>query len=67
MPPYTSLGWQVTDITQAVRELSERGVVFEQYGLPGQAKNGISTSPSGAQIAWFKDPEGHVLSLAQDA
>jgi predicted enzyme related to lactoylglutathione lyase len=48
-----------------VLRLSERGVRFENYGMPGQDQRGIWKSPSGARIAWFKDPDGNVLSLTQ--
>ena len=62
---YTALGWRVPSIAASVNELSKAGVVFERYpGLP-QDYLGIWTSPSGARVAWFKDPEGHTLSLTQ--
>jgi catechol 2,3-dioxygenase-like lactoylglutathione lyase family enzyme len=63
--PFTILGWESADIEQDVRRFSERGVQFERYGLPGQDERGIWTSPSGAKVAWFKDPDGNVLSLSQ--
>ena len=60
---YTVLGWTVPDIDRAVRELSAEGVVFQRYdGMP-QDEQGIWTSPSGARIAWFLDPDGNTLSL----
>jgi predicted enzyme related to lactoylglutathione lyase len=63
--PFTILGWEVPDIAKAVSELRERGVSFQRYeGLP-QDTLGIWTSPSEAKIAWFKDPEGNVLSLTE--
>lgn len=62
--PHTILGWQVDDIRQAVAELVAAGVTFERYpGMP-QDKDGICTFP-GAYVAWFKDPEGNVLSISQ--
>lgn len=63
--PFTIAGWDIPEIESAVRGLSERGVRFEQYGMPGQDQRGIWNSPSGARIAWFKDPDGNVLSLTQ--
>lgn len=63
--PYTVLGWRVTDIRKAVEELGGRGVVFERYAGMPQDDLGIWTSPAGARIAWFRDPDGNVLSLTQ--
>lgn len=63
----TVLGWQVDDIDAAVRELAGRGVHFEQFGLPflQQDESGVWTAPSGDQVAWFKDPDGNVLSISR--
>ena len=58
---HTVLGWRVSDIRATVEMLTNQGVVFERYdGLP-QDPTGIWTSPSGAQVAWFEDPDGNVL------
>jgi catechol 2,3-dioxygenase-like lactoylglutathione lyase family enzyme len=62
---FTILGWDVGDIEKAVSDLKQRGIRFEKYGMPGQDERGIWKSPSGARIAWFKDPDGNVLSLTQ--
>jgi predicted enzyme related to lactoylglutathione lyase len=62
---FTILGWDVADIEKAVSDLNQRGIRFENYGMPGQDERGIWKSPSGARIAWFKDPDGNVLSLTQ--
>jgi predicted enzyme related to lactoylglutathione lyase len=62
---FTILGWAVDSIDDAARELTERGVVFEQYSGLEQDQLGIWESPSGARIAWFKDPEGNVLSITE--
>jgi catechol 2,3-dioxygenase-like lactoylglutathione lyase family enzyme len=63
---YTALGWQVPDIAAKVAELEKAGVKFEHYGFPGQDEKGIWTPPgSTANIAWFKDPDGNILSLTQ--
>jgi catechol 2,3-dioxygenase-like lactoylglutathione lyase family enzyme len=62
---FTVLGWQVPDISKAVSELKQKGVRFESYGLPRQDAEGIWTAPGGAKIAWFKDPDGNVLSLTE--
>jgi catechol 2,3-dioxygenase-like lactoylglutathione lyase family enzyme len=63
----TVLGWQVDDIHGAIRELTQRGVHFEQFNLPfmKQDELGVWTAPNGDQVAWFKDPDGNVLSISQ--
>ena len=63
----TVLGWEVADIYAAIRELVPRGVHFEQFGLPflKQDEHGVWTPPNGDKVAWFKDPEGNVLSISQ--
>jgi len=62
---YTVLGWNVRDIDRAVRDLAEKGVAFQRYdGMP-QDELGIWTSPGGARIAWFLDPDGNTLSLTE--
>ena len=64
--PFTILGWESSDIERDVRDMTARGVVFERYDYMGpQDDLGIWTSPSGAKIAWFKDPDGNTLSITQ--
>ncbi|MDP9205730.1 MAG: VOC family protein [Gemmatimonadota bacterium] len=62
---FTILGWLVDDIAAAVEGLSNKGVKFEKFPAMEQDKLGVWSSPSGAKIAWFKDPEGNVLSLTE--
>jgi catechol 2,3-dioxygenase-like lactoylglutathione lyase family enzyme len=62
---FTILGWQVPDIAKAVSELKQKGVQFESYALPAQDAQGVWTAPGGAKVAWFKDPDGNILSLTQ--
>jgi catechol 2,3-dioxygenase-like lactoylglutathione lyase family enzyme len=63
--PFTLLGWQVTDIESAVTTLGQRGVHFERFGFFEQDALGIWTAPSGDQVAWFKDPDGNLLSVSR--
>jgi catechol 2,3-dioxygenase-like lactoylglutathione lyase family enzyme len=63
--PFTILGWSVDDIGKTVKGLQKKGVKFERYEGMDQDQLGIWTSPSGARIAWFKDPDGNVLSLSE--
>ena len=65
--PYTVFGWQVADIDGAVAQLTAKGVSFEHYAYLGdsQRADGVWSAPSGARVAWFKDPDGNLLSLSQ--
>lgn len=66
-PPYTSLGWEVKNIAATVEQLTSNGVEFQHHeGLP-QNEAGIWRTPDGAQIAWFRDPDGNTLSLTEHA
>jgi catechol 2,3-dioxygenase-like lactoylglutathione lyase family enzyme len=62
---YTVLGWQVPDVAAAATRLKKSGVRLQRYPGMGQDKQGIWTSPSGARVAWFKDPDGNTLSITQ--
>ncbi len=55
--------WEVPDIEREVADLKARGVVFEQYDIPGM-RDGIATG-GGAKAAWFKDTEGNILAVVQ--
>ena len=61
----TVLGWQVPEINATVKELAQAGVQFERYQGMDQDELGIWTSPTGAKVAWFKDPDGNILSLSE--
>jgi catechol 2,3-dioxygenase-like lactoylglutathione lyase family enzyme len=63
----TLASWDVGDIERVVDELAERGVTFEHYDEPGLKtdERGVATFEGEAKVAYFKDPDGHVLSIAQ--
>ena len=63
--PFTILGWHVNDIEATVGDLARRGVAFERFPGMDQDALGIWRSPSGARVAWFRDPDGNVLSVTQ--
>jgi predicted enzyme related to lactoylglutathione lyase len=63
--PYTALGWHVDDIQAAIKRLNKKGIECERYPGIGQDELGIWSAPSGAMVAWFKDPDGNILSLTQ--
>ena len=65
--PYTVLGWAVADVERAVRELAARGVEPVRYDGLDQDQLGVWRSPAGALVAWFRDPDGNVLSVTQHA
>jgi predicted enzyme related to lactoylglutathione lyase len=61
----TSAGWRVDDLDAEMADLQSRGVVFEEYDLPGlKTVNGVIELPGG-KAAWFKDTEGNILALDQ--
>ena len=63
--PFTVLGWTVDDMTGTIRDLAARGVVTTRYDGMEQDADGVWTTPAGARIAWFTDPDGNTLSLTQ--
>ena len=62
---FTVLGWHVDDLAAAVSALSADGVKFERYDFMQPDDQGIVTFEGGARVAWFKDPDGNLLSLDQ--
>lgn len=62
---FTALGWQVADAAGTVAALRARGVVFERYPFLQQDAHDIWDAPGGARIAWFKDPDGNLLSITE--
>ena len=63
--PFTVLGWQVADIESAIHDLRHKGVQFEQFPGISQNELGIAVFEDGTQVAWFKDPDGNLLSFHQ--
>jgi catechol 2,3-dioxygenase-like lactoylglutathione lyase family enzyme len=71
---HTQMGWEVDDMRATVTELRRRGVVFEEYDLPGLttvdgiaeiAGNYPSKGGKGELGAWFRDSEGNMLGIGQ--
>ena len=57
--------WDVDDVEREVSALKARGVVFEDYDLPGEkSPSGVLTA-GGAKAAWFKDSEGNILAIIE--
>ena len=67
LPPAhgTVLGWQVPEIAATIKNLEQAGVRFERYEGMDQDELGIWNSPYGAKVAWFKDPDGNILSVTE--
>jgi catechol 2,3-dioxygenase-like lactoylglutathione lyase family enzyme len=63
--PFTIVGWQVTNAGDTAGDLLKKGVQFERFPGMDQDAKGIWKSPSGAKVAWFKDPDGNILSITQ--
>jgi len=61
----TVLGWEVTDIEAAAAWLKQQGVETEKYAFVQDKEHGIWSTPGGDKVAWFKDPDGNVLSVSQ--
>jgi predicted enzyme related to lactoylglutathione lyase len=63
--PRTALGWRVQDISATVKDLTAAGVAIERYTWIQQNPDGIAEFPDGSRVAWFKDPDGNILSIQQ--
>ena len=64
--PFTVLGWDVASIEATVTKLTASGIEFLRFpGMNDTDPLGIWTAPSGARVAWFKDPDGNVLSVTE--
>ena len=63
----TLVGWGVDDVEEVVDELTSKGVTFERYdvGRITTDERGIATFEGGAKVAYFRDPDGNTLSIAQ--
>jgi catechol 2,3-dioxygenase-like lactoylglutathione lyase family enzyme len=64
---HTVLGFAVTDVRATMQSLAERGITLERFkGFPHDTA-GVLTTPDGAQVVWFRDPDGNLLSVVQYA
>ena len=62
---HTVLGFAVDDVDRTIACLSDRGVLFERFDVLPHEKNGALVTPDGARVAWFRDPDGNLLSVVQ--
>jgi catechol 2,3-dioxygenase-like lactoylglutathione lyase family enzyme len=63
----TALTFDVDDIDAEVRELKDKGITFEHYDVQGLKADGDIYSGEGMKTAWFKDPDGNILSLVEES
>jgi catechol 2,3-dioxygenase-like lactoylglutathione lyase family enzyme len=64
-PPHgTALGWRVKGLRGTMKALSQRGVTFERFEGMDQDETGVWSPEPGSGVAWFKDPDGNLLSLS---
>ena len=61
----TYMSFEVDDVEATVKELRERGVVFEEYDMPGLKTVDEIAEIQGVKGAWFKDPDGNILAVGQ--
>jgi catechol 2,3-dioxygenase-like lactoylglutathione lyase family enzyme len=60
----TAVTWNVgNEVDATVRDLKSKGVTFEHYKMPGMKLEGDVHVGGGMRIAWFKDPDGNILSV----
>lgn len=57
--------WSVDDVDALIGQLKARGVVFEDYDMPGEKSPAGAITAGGAKAAWFKDSEGNIMALIQ--
>jgi len=62
---FTILGWNVDDIASTIKSLNDKNIFCQKFGFLQQDGLGIWTSPNGSKVAWFKDPDGNILSLTE--
>jgi predicted enzyme related to lactoylglutathione lyase len=62
---FTVLGWNVENISSTIKSLNDKDIFCEKYDFFEQDDSGVWTSPNGSKVAWFKDPDGNVLSLTE--
>jgi predicted enzyme related to lactoylglutathione lyase len=58
--------WSVQDVDGLIRKLKAKGVVFEDYDLPGERSAEGAITEGGAKAAWFKDSEGNIMALIEE-
>ncbi len=61
----TAVTWVVgQDVEDFVQQLKAKGIAFEHYDMPGVTQNGDVHVADDMKVAWFKDPDGNILNIA---
>jgi catechol 2,3-dioxygenase-like lactoylglutathione lyase family enzyme len=60
----TTAAWAVEDVPASVNDLQSKGVVFDNYDIPNAEVDGFIYTMDNQQSAWFKDPDGNILSIS---
>lgn len=64
---HTVFGFEVADVAVAVADLMRKGVSFERFPGFTHDSSGIWTAPDGTKVAWFRDPDGNLISVVSYA
>ena len=62
---HTILGFSVTNVVNIIDQMTNKGILFERFDKFSQEENGVLTTPAGTRVAWFRDPDGNLLSVVQ--
>lgn len=62
---FSVLGWAVRDISRSLEDLNGKGIAFDRFEMLEHDERGVCTFPNGDQVAWFRDPDGNMLSITQ--
>jgi catechol 2,3-dioxygenase-like lactoylglutathione lyase family enzyme len=62
---HTVLGFAVTDLRTLMRGLSELGIRWQRFAHLAQDAEGVLQLPDGTRVAWFRDPDGNLLSIVE--
>lgn len=57
--------WDVDDVDAVITGLKARGVIFEDFDVPGERSAAGAVTAGGAKAAWFRDSEGNILAVVQ--
>ena len=60
---HTAISFEVPNASDAVVQLTARGVVFEEYDFPGLKTVNKVCILGSEKAAWFKDTEGNILCV----
>ena len=63
---HTQVRFWTDDVAADVKELVDRGVVFDEFDMGAfKTIDHVVTTPGIGKSAWFKDPDGNTIALFQ--